>query len=221
MRDRPDTRQIFPNDPVFTLAEQPSFIHSETAITVDTRDFPRHPSRGAFLRTAAALYSDREANQFSFRRYEGEGAGFVPLAESRVVVALHGWLVTSDTDARQAVPFYLLPSLGGHNSLRGYADYRFHDRSLLLVSAEARVAMMTHVDAAVFLDAGNVAPRLGDLDLGKRSYGAGLRLHSKRQTFARFDVARGGEGWRFVLRLTDPLDLSRTSRRTAAIPFVP
>jgi outer membrane protein assembly factor BamA len=118
------------------------------------------------------------------------------------------------------VPFYLQPALGGHNSLRGYADYRFHDRNMLLVSVEARVAMMTHVDAAVFLDAGNVAARVAGLDLGKRSYGAGLRLHSRRMTFARIDVARSDEGWRFLLRLDDPLNLARLARRTAPAPFV-
>ena len=70
---------------------------------------------------------------------------------------MRAWLAASDTDAGQAVPFYLEPSLGGHNSLRGYDDYRFHDRDLLLVNVETRVALMTHVDAALFLDAGNVA----------------------------------------------------------------
>jgi outer membrane protein assembly factor BamA len=138
-----------------------------------------------------------------------------------VVIAAHGWLVVSDTREGQVVPFYLQPSIGGHNSLRGYADYRFHDRNLLLINAEARVAMMTHVDAVAFVDAGNVASRVRDLDLGKRSYGAGLRLHSRRQTYARLDVARGDEGWRFVFRLSDPLSLTRIWRRTAAVPFVP
>lgn len=63
---------------------------------------------------------------------------------------------------------------------------------------------MAHVDAAAFVDAGNVAPRVGDLNLEKRSYGAGLRIHNRKQTFGRVDIARGGEGWRFVVRLTDP-----------------
>lgn len=206
---------------VFALSEQPTFIHSEAAITVDTRDFPGHPTRGGLVRAAAARYSDRDSQRFSFTRYEAEAARFMPLADSRVVIALHGWLVTSDTGAGQFVPFFLQPSLGGHNSLRGYADYRFHDRNLMLVNAEARIAMMTHVDAAVFVDAGNVASRIGDLNLEKRSYGAGLRLHSRRQTYARLDVARSDEGWRFVFRLTEPLNLSRISRRTAAVPFVP
>ena len=199
MRDRPNTHDVFPDDPVFALSDQPTFVHSEASITADTRDFPDHPTRGGLVRAAAANYSDRDTGVFSFRRYEGEAAGFVPLADSRVVVALRGWLVASDPGEGQSVPFYLQPSLGGHNTLRGYADYRFHDRNLLVVNAETRVAMMTHVDAAVFVDAGNVAARVGDLNLDKRSYGAGLRLHSRRQTFARIDVARGGEGWRSLV----------------------
>jgi hypothetical protein len=206
---------------VSALSEQPSFIHSEAAITADTRDFPRHPTRGGLVRAAAGRYSDRDSHLFSFTRYEAEAAHFMPLADSRVVIALHGWLVTSDTGAGQLVPFYLQPSLGGHNSLRGYADYRFHDRNLMLVNAEARIAMMTHLDAAVFVDAGNVASRIRDLNLEKRSYGAGLRLHSRRKTYARLDVARSDEGWQFMFRLSEPLSLSRISRRTAAVPFVP
>jgi hypothetical protein len=81
--------------------------------------------------------------------------------------------------------------------------------------------MMTHVDGAAFIDFGNVSPRLGDVDLRKHSYGAGLRLHSRRQTFARVDVATGAEGWRVIMRVADPLDLSRLSRQTITAPFVP
>ena len=92
---------------------------------------------------------------------------------------------------------------------------------MLLLNLETRVALMTHVDVAAFLDAGNVASRIGDLNLDKRSYGIGFRLHARRNTFARFDLARGDEGWRFVFRLNDPLSLSRLLRRTAPVPFVP
>ena len=219
--DRPDTRAMFPGDIVFAMADQPAFVHTELAMTADTRDFPGHPTRGGLFRAAAAHYSDRDAGLFSFRRYDAEAAQFVPLASSRIILALHGWLVASDTDEGRFVPFYLQPSLGGSNTLRSYADYRFHDRHLLVINAETRIAMMTHVDAAVFVDAGNVAARLGDLNLDKRSYGAGLRLHTRRETFARLDVARGDEGWRLMFRLSDPLRLARLSRRTAAVPFVP
>lgn len=202
------------------VPDEPGFIHAELSMTADTRDFAGHPTRGGLYRVAATNFSDRDTGIFSFRRYEAEAAQFVPLAQSRIVFALHGWITASDTSEGRAVPFYLQPSLGGHNSLRGYADYRFHDRNMLLVNGEMRVAMTTHVDAALFMDAGNVAARAGDLNLDKRSYGAGLRLHTRRQTFARIDVARGDEGWRFLLRLTDPLNLARLAKRTAQAPFV-
>lgn len=202
-------------------SNQPTFVHSELSATADTRDYPGHPTRGGLVRGAMAAYSDRDGGVFSFRRYDAEAAHFMPLADSRVVIAARGWLVSTDTDEGGSVPFYFQPSLGGHNSLRSFADFRFHDRHLMLVNAEARIAMMAHVDAAVFVDAGNVAARVSDLDLGKRSYGAGLRFHNVRQTFARVDVARGSEGWQLLFRLSDPLNLSRLSRRTAPVPFVP
>jgi outer membrane protein assembly factor BamA len=220
-RGFPATSEIFSSNLVFAQNEQPTFFHREASVTLDTRDFQGHPTAGGVYRAAFADYDDRHAGVFNFQRYEVEAARFARLTGTRAVLALHGWLVGSSTADGQSVPFYLQPSLGGQNSLRGYTDYRFHDRNLLLVNAEARVPMMTHVDAAAFVDLGNVAPRLGDLDLTKTSYGVGLRLHTRRQTFARVDLATGGEGWRLMVRLSDPLDLSRLSRQTATAPFVP
>ena len=74
--------------------------------------------------------------------------------------------------------------------------------------------------AAVYLREG-ARVAIADLNLEKHSYGAGLRLHSRESTFARVDIARGGEGWRFMFRLSDPLQLKRLTRRTAPVPFVP
>jgi len=215
-----DTRTVFPANPVYAVPDQGTFVQREVSVTADTRDFPRHATSGGLYRAAVADYDDSEG-VFSFRRYEAEAARFMPVAGSRVVIAVRGWLVGSDTSAGQSVPFYLQPSLGGDNSLRSYADFRFHDRNMLVFNAEGRIALMAHIDAAVFLDAGNVAPRVSDLNLDKRSYGAGLRLHTRQQTFGRVDIARGDEGWRLLFRLGDPLALSRLSRRALLAPFVP
>ena len=219
--ERPDTRDLFPRDIVFARGDQPTFILTELSMTADTRDFPGHPLRGGLYRAAATRYVDRTGAVFSFRRYEAEAAHFLPVGGGRVVLALHGWIAGSDTNDGQLVPFYLQPSLGGHNTLRSYADYRFHDRNVALLNIETRVALMRHLDAAAFVDAGNVAARISNLNLEKRSYGAGLRLHSRQQTFGRIDVARGAEGWRFLLRLSEPINLARAAQRTAAVPFVP
>jgi outer membrane protein assembly factor BamA len=191
------------------------------AVIADRRDYPGHPTSGGLVRGVVTGYADRDTGLFSFRRYEAEVEHFVPFDRARLVLALRGWVAASESEPGQVVPIYLEPSLGGTNSLRGYQDYRFHDRNLALLNIETRVAIFSHMDGAVFVDAGNVAPRFGDLNLDKRSYGVGVRFHTRRETFARVDAARGTDGWRFMFRLTEPLNPSRYSRRTAAAPFVP
>jgi outer membrane protein assembly factor BamA len=195
-----------------------SFVTQGVSLTADGRDFPEHPTRGALGRIGVVRYADRDGGFFTFKQYEGEAAAFVPIAGPRVVLALRGMAVASQDGN---VPLYFQPSLGGATSLRSYADYRFRDRNLALANAEVRLALMTHADLAFFADAGNVAARFEDLNFNKRSYGAGLRLHTRRLTFAMVDVARGDEGWRFMFRLNDPLRLVRATRRVVAVPFVP
>jgi hypothetical protein len=220
-RNFPDAATTFAHEPGFDLERQPSFVHGELSATADTRDAKGHPTRGGVYRAAATMYADRDAGRFSFRRYELEAAHFVPLSPDRWTLALHGWTVVSDSGADSQIPAYLLPSLGGSTTLRSYTDYRFHDRHLLLLSGESRWALFSHVDAALFLDAGSVASRVGDLTLDHVSYGAGLRAHIRSNTFARLDVARGSEGWRVLFRLSEPFRLNRISRRMAAVPFIP
>lgn len=219
-RGIPSTRDLFPDDPVFRFTEQPNFVYGETSITADTRDSRGHPTRGGLYRAAWSRFADRERDAFSFRRYEVEAAHFLPAAP-HLVVAVHGWLVGSTPSEGHTVPFYLQPGLGGANTLRGYPNYRFHDRNLLLLNAEARVAVFTHLDAALFVDAGNVARHVSDLNLDRTSYGVGLRLHSRGSTFARLDLGRSREGWQVLFRTNDPFRVSRLSRRTAPVPFAP
>jgi outer membrane protein assembly factor BamA len=220
-RGYPDAMLIFRNEPGFDQLEQPGFLHTQLSATADTRDHPGHPMRGGVYRSVAAIYSDRDDGRFSFRRYELEGAHFIPLSPGRWTLALHGWGVFSDTTGNSEIPSYMLPSLGGSTTLRSFSDYRFHDRHMLLASVESRWALFEHVDAALFVDAGGVAPQVRDLGFRETSVGAGVRVHVRSTTIGRIDVAHGREGWRVLLRLNEPFRLNRLSRRNAAIPFVP
>ena len=214
----PDVSHV--EGPVFA-PEKRTFVPTEISFTIDTRDFPGHPTSGLILRGVGARYDDRTDGLNTFNQYEGEAASFLPIAGGRVVLALHGWLVRSDTRDGRTVPFYLQPNIGGVNTLRSFTDYRFRDDNMLVFNAEARLALMTHLDLAVFADAGNVAARASDLDLSKRSYGAGFRLHTRRETFAMVDAATGDEGWKVQFRLKDPLGFGRITRRALLVPFVP
>jgi hypothetical protein len=218
-RNFPDASGVFPADP--GMAEQTSLLYGGGTIQADSRNYPSRPTRGALYRAAVQAFVDRDLQQFSFRRYEAEGLQVLPISGERWVMVLHGWGAFTDTAAGNSVPFYLLPSLGGGNTLRGYSDYRFHDRQLLVANAESRWALLTHVDVAAFVDAGNVAARVGDLNLDKTSYGVGLRVHSRASTLGRLDVAHSREGWTASFKLSDPFRLARRSLRTSPVPFVP
>jgi hypothetical protein len=219
--DYPDARFTFALDPALGLAKQPSFFHGQLGATVDTRDHPGRPVSGGLYRASVTVFSDRDLGGYSFREYELHALQMIPVLRDVWRVAVRGWGVLTDTGPGQQVPVYMLPALGGSSTLRAFPNYRFHDRHLLFASVESRWALMTHVDVAAFVDAGSVASRAGDLDLGTRSYGAGLRLHTHSATTARVDVAHGREGWQLLFRLNDPLRLSRLSRKAPAVPFVP
>jgi hypothetical protein len=220
----PNTLALFSDSSAPGLTQQPAFVHGDVSVTADTRDHPGHPTRGGLYRATAASYSDRNYGKYSFRRYEVEGSQFVPLAGDRWVLALRAWEVFSDTSGDNVVPFYLLPSLGGKNTLRGYYDYRFHDRNMQVFNAESRWGLFTHVDLAIFADAGKVAPHPSGHDFKqlKTTYGAGIRVHTRTATVGRLDVGHSVEGWHVVFKVNDPFKRSTLSGgRTEVIPFVP
>jgi hypothetical protein len=222
--DVPSTVDLFSDATAPGILTQPAFLHGDVLLAVDLRDHKGHPTGGGLYQLSAATYSDRDSGTYSFRRYEVDGAQFVPLFTKRWILALHARGAFSDASNGHVVPFYLMPSLGGKNTLRGYHDYRFHDNHMESFNMESRWALFTHVDAAVFADAGKVASRVADLDLRhlKTSYGAGLRVHNATATLLRLDVGHSVEGWRVFIKVSDPFKRSvPISGRSAVVPFVP
>jgi Omp85 superfamily domain len=220
----PSTVDVFSDASAPGILAQPSFLHGDVLVAADLRDHKGHPTGGGLYQFVAATYVDRDSGTYTFRRYEVDGAQFVPIFTKRWILALHGREVFSDASNGHVVPIYLMPALGGKNTLRGYHDYRYHDNDMQSFSAESRWALFTHVDAAVFADAGKVASRVADLDLRhlKTSYGAGLRVHNSTATLVRLDVGHSVEGWQVFIKISDPFKRSLPiSGRSAVVPFVP
>jgi hemolysin activation/secretion protein len=105
------------------------------------------------------------------------------------------------------LPFYLMPSLGGNSSVRGYPSLRFRGNHRLLLTGEYRWTATRFLDMALFYDAGKVATEIDELDLGglKYAYGVGARFHGTKRTVFRLEVARNDAGgWRMVWATTAP-----------------
>jgi outer membrane protein assembly factor BamA len=201
------------------LTRHPDFLHADLSVAVDTQDVPGYPTSGGRYRVSVASFHDQDYAQYSFRRLDADVAQYIPLFHKSWVLALHGRAVLSQSAAGQEIPFYLLPTLGGSNTLRGFADYRFRDRNLLLFNAEYRWPLFRAMDGALFYDAGTVAPSAQALSMQHMhtDYGAGVRLHMAKRTLVRVDVARSPEGTRAIFSFTAPLG---ASSRTV-VPYAP
>jgi Omp85 superfamily domain len=220
----PNTVDIFSEAEAPGLGSQPPFLHGDVSISRDTRNYIGHPTSGGVYQATWSGYSDRGAGGNSFTRYEGEALQYIPVrSDGNWIVALRGWVALSHVGAGNVVPFYLMPNVGGRTA-RGYRDFRFHDRNMQAFSAESRWALFSHVDTALFVDLGSVAPTARQLtpsDL-KPSYGAGIRLHNFRITIGRFDAGHSADGWHFTFKMNDPFRRTTFSNgRTPAAPFVP
>ena len=173
------------------------YLIARAAAGVDWRSSPGYSRAGGLYRIDWAHHDARSGGPFAFSRIEAEAVQLVPLFRESSVIALRGLVTTTDTSGGNTVPVFMLPALGGSNTLRGYPSWRFRDRHRLLLSGEYRWMASQVIDMALFVDAGTVAPRRGDLRLRdlKKDVGIGIRLHGPTFTAVRLDLARSSEGW--------------------------
>jgi outer membrane protein assembly factor BamA len=178
------------------------FLRHQATAEVNYRNPRGNPRRGGRYAVAFQKYVDQDDGRYSFDRVELDLQQYVPLLHDRRVLAFRAFgSLVGDRDA--AVPIYFQRTLGGPDDLRGFRRFRFRDENQLLLQAEYRWEIFTAVDGALFYDAGTVAPRPGDVSLGKMDsdYGIGFRFGSQNGVFMRVEGAFGSrEGKHLVVR---------------------
>jgi hypothetical protein len=205
-------------DTVFTdgtapgLANQPAFVHYQVFANFDypTGQFgtPRH---GVDLKADYNIYRDAQDSRYSFNRLFAEAQVRFQIAGPARKLTLHGMTSATSVDTGSDVPFYFQETLGGAQNLlgfheallgsdetvatlRGFDDYRFRDRNLVLVQAEFRQKLWAQFDATFFVDAGKVthdASQLGFTNL-KHDFGVSISFMRVDATIVRFDFSFGG-----------------------------
>ena len=186
------------------LGTHPWFAHSFASIAHDTRLSLDYSRRGHNAEIGLHDYHDWKSGQDSFRRLETSLQQLIPTHGERGVidVGVRTWF--TDGKDQGSVPFFLMPTLGGGDLLRAFPSYRFRDRNAMLFKAEYRWAVHKMLDVAGLYEAGEVAPRVKELDFNgmAHSVGVGIRAHSDKASLFRADVAHGREGWGFRVGFT-------------------
>lgn len=189
------------------IQRQTDFWRGGPLVQVDYRDNPYGPKSGGQYYGRLDYFQDRQQAGFTFRRITGEVQQFVPLFNRKRVIAVRARTYISLPNGGQRVPFYLQPSLGGSDDLRGYRPFRFYDNNSLVYNAEWRWEVLSGVDAALFFDAGKVFSQPGQLSFRHMatSYGAGVRVRApvSGAVIGRFDIGVSREGWQVYVTFSD------------------
>jgi outer membrane protein assembly factor BamA len=171
------------------------YNHVGMSAGYDTRDEATDPHRGGVYEIRWTRFLP------DFQSFELEARRFIPLGETdRVALRLR--TVFSDLVSVQGAPFYMLPTVGGSATNRGFNHYRFRDKNAMVGQAEYRHSLASIADLVVFGDSGRVFAKTTDLGLRNlhSSVGAGTRLKFGKRVFVGIDVAISREGARLWLR---------------------
>jgi hemolysin activation/secretion protein len=135
-------------------------------------------------------------DRYAFNRVSADARGFLPLGSRQRTLAARFFISRDYADSGQQVPFYMMETLGGHSTLRGYRNFRFRDDNVLYLSGEYRWEATAGVELAMFYDTGKVFPDRSGFSFEhlKHSFGAGIRGKSLRRVVFRMEVGHSEEG---------------------------
>ena len=189
----PSIEALFSDQTAAGLDGSHNFFRPSVFIDYDYRQ-PKNARKGGWYRLEASRFAD-SADAFTFNRVDLDLRQYGSVLAERRVLAVRLFASTSDPAPGARVPFYLMPSLGGHDSLRGFRDYRFRGPHAILTQTEYRFEIWSGLDAALFYDAGKVALRRRDLNFKnlERAYGFGFRFNTDNGTILRIDAGFGSD----------------------------
>jgi outer membrane protein assembly factor BamA len=199
------TDRVFTPQTTPGLEQQTDFLRGSVFAQYDWRDNPGGPRRGGNYEARYWYYGDRDFSRYTFRRLDLDVQQYFPFFNDRRVIALRGKSVLSYPNVGQVVPFYMQPTLGGSEMLRGFRPWRFYDDNLIAFSGEYRWEVFSGLDMALFADAGKVFSRHAQWNLKdmEGSYGVGMRFNVRNDVFMRIDAGFSHEGFQLWLKFNN------------------
>lgn len=167
----------------------------------DSRDNTMASREGLFVNLSyAGIFLQDDGNAYNKLKFDLRY--FVPAGETFVFASQIYFEETAGD-----VPFYLLPSLGSQDKLRGYELDRYRDKSIILLQQDMRFDIWGPVGGVVFAGCGRAAEKRNSLFSGKWHTGAGtgLRYFIDREDnlVLRTDFAWGADAFRFYATFSE------------------
>jgi outer membrane protein assembly factor BamA len=184
---------------------QSDFVQTGGFVQYDWRDNPGGPRRGGNYRAQYTVWSDVERERYAFDQLDVEAQQYIPFFNQRRVIALRGRLEASRPHDGNLVPFYLQPTLGGSEDLRGFRSFRFYDNNMVVLNGEYRWEVFSGLDMALFVDAGKVFPdwhQINYRDL-RTDAGFGFRFNVRNNVFLRIDTGFSNEGFQVWVKFNN------------------
>ena len=144
-----------------------------------------------------------------------EAQHYVPIFDKKRVIAVRAAVNHYQPDNGSTVPFYYILPLGGKDSIRGFADFRFRDLNAVLLNADIPLGGVVGRRHGRLLRCRHRCPAVEPTGIGrlKQSWGIGLRFNTYKSVFMRTEAAFGsGEGTRLYVTFGGPLRLQRYLR---------
>lgn len=200
-----EKHNLVSKDPTYMGPDQTMMWGVGLVAQHDTRNHTQFPTKGLFFKWNSIYYEPKLGADCrlvkldaDFRHYvtlwkpQGEMTEFKRIQRSLVFAyQVRAMAALSDGNSA-AIPFQMLPTLGGDDLVRGLRTNMFRDNVLWAVQGELRFPIFSLLRGVVFAGVGDVyntdhwnwsTPKVG--------YGLGLRLAiSKTHVNVRFDVAR-------------------------------
>jgi hypothetical protein len=200
---QPDPSATFDN--VHSEATAPG-LHADTTYLrphiLATWRYPINDVLYGLSTSAAAAYELDEAlsgGRYSFTRFDARWNLALGLGPDFGTFRVSTRLTLGAPLARNSVPFYLQPTLGGadindQNMLRGYNDYRFRARNLIAYEVSYERQIVDPLGFRIFAELGKVGVQPGELGFKgiKSSVGVSATFRLGGATVAEISLAWGG-----------------------------
>lgn len=184
------------------IDRQTNFWRGGGMVEFDWRDRASNSTRGGRYAAQYVRYLATDLGRFSFSRLDLDASQYIPLFSRTHVIALHGGSSMTSTGDNQTVPFYLQPTLGGPETLRGYRVNRFYGDNSTIVNTEYRWDASPILQMVAFADAGKVFNRWEQWNFhGLQSdVGFGLRFRGRSKIAFSVETGFSHEGFQIWVR---------------------